>query len=119
MSQLAEILLEKLKKIPIGEVGKTADLAGISREQLTRWRRGQLRINPTLTNLERLATVLGLSIAVTDLGRGGVVAEAGSEYPADAVELRRDFEREKKKLRRRIKRLERELGIESGGSSAE
>ena len=112
MSQLAEILLKKLREIPLGEVGKRADLAGISREQVTRWRRGRLKINPTLENLERLAEVLGLRIAVTDLAIGEVVAEAGTDYPVRADDLRRDFEEEKERLRGRINRLERKLGIQ-------
>lgn len=113
MSQLTEILLEKLREIPVGEVGKRADLAGISREQLTRWRRGRLKINPTLSNLERLAEVLGLQIQVTDVARGEVVAETETRYPGGGEDLRRDFEDEKKKLRGRIRRLERELGLDA------
>ncbi len=112
MSQLAKILLERLRSIPAGEVGKTADLAGISREQLTRWRRGRLKINPTLVNFERLAQVLGLRVAVTDVASGDLVAEAGTEYPAGSDDLRRDFELEKQRLYRRLGRLERKLGIE-------
>ncbi|MCP4202265.1 MAG: helix-turn-helix domain-containing protein [bacterium] len=112
MSQLARFLRERLKEIPLGEVGKKADLAGISREQMTRWRRGRLPVNPTLATLERLAEVLDLRIGVSEIETGEVVAEAGAEYQGAAGELRRELEQEQQRLRNRIKRLESELGIE-------
>lgn len=113
MSHLAKTILAKLQQIPAGEVGKTADLVGVSREQFTRWRRGRLPLNPTLANLERLSEVLGLKLTLTDAG-GEVVAEAGSDYPAAGTDLRQDFEEERQRLRSRIRRLEEELGINSG-----
>lgn len=92
----------------MGEVGKKADLAGISREQMTRWRRGRLKINPSLSNLERLAEVLDLRIGIAEIA-SGEVAEAGAEYEGTAVPTREDLMRDQKRLRDRIKRLERQL----------
>ncbi len=118
MSHLARFLRERLQGIPVGEVGKKADLAGISREQMTRWRRGKLPVNPTLSTLERLAEVLDLRIGMTEIESGEVVAEAGADYPgatgaAPAAATRPDIEDEHQSLRRRVKRLESELGIEA------
>lgn len=113
MSQLARFFLEKVREIPVGEVGKKADLAGISREQMTRWRRGKLAVNPTLANLVRLAEALDLRISVTEIASGEVVAEAGARYVSSSADRRRDVEQEQERLRSRVKRLERKLGIES------
>lgn len=112
MSQLARFLLEKLQAIPVGEVGKRADLAGISREQVTRWRRGRLAVNPTLENLVRLVEALDLRISVTEVDDGEVVAESGARYPSPAHDRQGDFEQEQARLRDRISRLEQKLGIE-------
>ncbi len=116
MSHLATFLRERLKGIPVGEVGKKADLAGISREQMTRWRRGKLPVNPTLSTLERLAQVLDLRIGVTEISSGELVAEAGAEYPG-AQAGSPDLEDERQRLNRRVERLERKLGIEADQDS--
>ena len=112
MSQLARFFLEKVREIPVGEIGKKADLAGISREQMTRWRRGKLPVNPTLANLVRLAEALDLRIAVTEIASGEVVAEAGARYVRAGADRRPDVEQAQERLRRRVKRQERKLGIE-------
>ncbi len=120
MSRLTEFLLEELRRIPNGEVGHRADLAGISREQVTRWRRERLPINPTLSTLERLAMVLGLQIVFKRVDGGDVVAESSLEYrpsrrdeSRQLARLRRDLSRERKRetdeLRGRIEELEKLL----------
>ena len=110
MSQLARFFLEKVREIPVGEVGKKADLAGISKPGTEAL---DVSVNPTLANLVRLAEALDLRISVTEIASGEVVAEAGARYVSSSADRRRDVEQEQERLRSRVKRLERKLGIES------
>lgn len=119
MSQLAEFLLQKLREIPIGQVGKTADLAGVSREQMTRWRRGNLQVNPTLSTLERLARVLDLRIGFTEIDSGEVVAEAGAEYIRPPGVPLSDLEHEQERLKDRVRRLERRVGVDEDSKATD
>lgn len=111
MSHLAEFLLARLQAIPTGEVGKRADLAGVSREQMTRWRRGKLPVNPTLSTLERLAAVLDLRIGFTEAASGEIVAEGGAEYAGSDETPRSELEVEQERLKSRVRRLEHKLGV--------
>lgn len=105
MSRLTDFLLDELRRIPKGDVGKRADLAGVSREQLTRWRRGKLPLNPTLQTLERLVAVLGLKLVLKEAEQGQVVAESEVDYVSTDESQRTEIDA----LRRRVRKLEKAI----------
>ena len=76
-----------------GEIGRTAELAGLSRETLSRWRSGSVKINPRLETLVKLATVL--KVPVEDLISDPIEREALALQKAqqEIRQLRRKLER--------------------------
>ena len=91
----ADVFAQRLRDlIPDGEAGRFADASGFPRESISRWRTGTTKANPTLDTLEKLAAALDVPV--------DYLISDGDQDSIIAVQ-----ERELKRLRRHVERLDR------------